>query len=230
MTCFSVSAVCLGAQDKSARVRYLLNFPVEDLHCDIFPMRTADTALTISEVSQLMTVWPRRLTVHLWSSRPAYDLSGLRPRSGDRVLIQDIRMTDAELDDQLLLLASRGWLVGMSMTAGVDRVRWQLLTEGRLSALQVLSTSTPGRPGGRFTDEARQLVRLLAERRKRWSAPAQIELDGGITKAVVSELRASCDLFVLGSNSLLLKAESQLYVPDIDPGQGAAGLTRATAV
>lgn len=207
---YSVSAVCLKQAAFEDNVLALLDYPVTDLHCDYFPELDTAPSLSLTQLDWCLRNWPRGLTIHLWG------YTGLRqlPESAERgrLLVQLHGPSDEQL--QIISFAAQcNGRTGISVSpefahAVVERVTLPL------AAVQVLATSTPGFPGGSFLPAAwtalAELSRLRATRQADW----RIEVDGGVTESVLTELADRCDLGVIGSNYLREHPTTGRWVPD----------------
>jgi hypothetical protein len=195
----SVSATCLDQEAFQAGVLALADQAVEDLHCDYFPELDGAPSLSLEQIDWCLAVWPRTVTLHLWGVRGLTDVMRRRPdRSRLLVQLHDASPASTGLVAQA---AAAGWRVGVSLTPElVGPVAGPAPLD--VAAVQVLSTSTPGHPGGTFLPAAwtalAELSRLRRERDENWS----IEVDGGITLDRLDRLAGLCDISVIGSNYL----------------------------
>jgi pentose-5-phosphate-3-epimerase len=101
-------------------------------------------------------------------------------------------------------LALAGWSVGVSITPSANTLDPVLPDGGEYSAVQLLTTTTPGQAGGRFRADAPRHIDAYAPLARQRAA--SLEVDGGVTPAVADQLQTRCDLIVLGSNSLITSA------------------------
>jgi pentose-5-phosphate-3-epimerase len=232
MADYAVSAVCLAPHALADNVSVLADYPVEDLHCDVFPGRPGAPTMTPEQVHACMRCWPRTVTVHVWSGDPVAALRTLTPRDRDRVLVQDLPSI-VDLPGSLDGLAALGWQVGLSLLPGAGYHRLAL---PGLSAAQLLTTSTPGYPGGHFRPAAYRDLVQLRRLRDDLGAEWSIEADGGVSEVVLRALDGLCDRLVLGTNQLTERGADGLRLPSIflkgvpdEPGQLSGDHSRPRA-
>lgn len=165
--------------------------------------------MSVDQVGGCQQLWPHSITVHVWSRDPTSFLRSLAPREGDRVLIQDL--PDApEWPAHVKALTDRGWKVGLGILAGAD---FTTLPNCSLSAVQVLTTNTPGRAGGWFDPRSYDYLTDLRRRRAELDADWSIEADGGISNQVAVLLDQTCDRLVLGTNGLVESYPGGPHIP-----------------
>lgn len=207
---YSVSATCLRQEAFEDNVLALLAYPVTELHCDYFPEIDTAPSLSFGQLSWCLEHWPRGLTVHLWGDS---DIELLPPPSERRRLLIQLHDDSDEQIEVARGAARNGWATGVSLCphlvgSVMPRIGFAP------AAVQVLTTSTPGFPGGSFLASTWTVLDELRGLRRALDAGWTIEVDGGLTDAVMARLADRCDLAVIGSNYLREHAVTGHRVPD----------------
>ncbi len=206
---YSVSATCLNQDLFEENVEALLCFPVADLHCDYFPEISTAPSLSLAQLRWCQQNWPRSLTIHLWGQQGLAEVREILPRG--RLLVQLHELSAGEL--KLVPDAvTAGWETGISVCPELVAPALRSLAIPP-AAVQVLSTSKPGCIGGSFVPSAWPAVRQLHGLRLASDGDWSIEVDGGLTPAVLAQLARYCDLAVVGSNYLSNLPELRWQVP-----------------
>jgi len=133
-------------------------------------------------------------TIHLWGSMESFERLGLRPRAGLRVVVQQFVPGGFAAAAQL---RDAGWDVGWSIEAAQwtsAAKRWVGQAK-RPRHIQVLSTTTPGRPGGLFSSEAKAAVECFV------GMGLEVSLDGGVSETAVRSI-SGLTTVVIGTNVL----------------------------
>lgn len=205
---YSVSAVCLDQLSIGESIATLVDLPILDLHCDYFHA-TASHSLSNTQLSECLELWPRQLTVHLWGTAQIAHLPKFYKPA--RVLVQ---LGTGHHDDwsSLNQAISAGWEIGISVLPHAFPYALQSLPFTP-SAVQFLTTTTPRLFGGEFVRDAMSAIELAHSVRHATGAAWTIEVDGGITSAVLGELESHSDLVVLGSNYMRSNPLNNLAIP-----------------
>jgi hypothetical protein len=190
----SVSVVCLGTGRAESALGLVRSRTVDELHLDYFPdAPPGSVGLRETEVRQLCDSGVSA-TIHLWGEVQSFQALGLQPRIGLRVIVQQNSLEDKET---CRVLQDAGWETGWSVAA--ERWREYAALGDELGEVprhvQVLTTTTPGRPGGSLATEAAAAISFFS------SLGAEVSVDGGLTPAVIVAFRG-VSLVVLGSNFL----------------------------
>ena len=190
----SLSVVCLRPGRRELVPELVSSGVVDELHLDYFTAAPHDSVgLESVEVRELANSGVPA-TIHLWGS--ADDLLGLHitPREGLRVVVEQEKADDVRTAD---LLEAAGWATGWSIAAG----EWRTAAVKMAAAVnpprfvQVLSTTTPGRPGGHLAPDTADAVDFFA------TDGHEVSVDGGLTGAAILGL-AGASMVVLGTNFL----------------------------
>lgn len=207
----SVSVVCLPPPRRAEMVETLSYGPADDLHCDILGTEPG-TGITGPELLRMLDLWPRSLSIHQWSSGVPMILDEVAP-SARRRLIVEVAGRPAMDSAAVSMAAGAGWhvLVGCRpdhVDAALDLVR-----SHDCAGVQLLTTSTPGRAGGRFIESAWSVIpRLRAA-----LGVKSLELDGGISTSFAQRASSlGCDMVVLGTNALGLGDDQPLVPSDLE--------------
>lgn len=189
----AISVVCLGAGRVELAMKLIESRIVDELHLDYFPGGPLDSAgLRDAEVRDI-ALSETPATIHFWGSAADFSALDITPRRGLRVVVQ---VSDPTHLDAAAHLGELGWNAGWSVVAD----EWSSVlawSEHRSPPdhIQVLSTTTPGWPGGTFSDLADDAAAHFA------AGGAELSFDGGLTAEVAAGL-VEVGTVVLGSNFL----------------------------
>lgn len=189
----ALSVVCLGSDRVQVAKALLDGGVVDELHLDYFPGGPPrSVGLRLAEVRELAEK-SRPATIHFWGSAADAEAMGLIPRAELRIVVQ---ISTAESVETAAVLAGQGWRVGWSIAATEWSETLTWLEHVRLpDHVQILSTTTPGFPGGTFAPSATDPLAHFSGR------AVALSIDGGLTRETIVAMK-QVGTVVLGSNFL----------------------------